>query len=527
MSHFFARPDVSKGIPEAEQLTTLWTLRALVPLGGHMQFVSRHGVASDPLARQIGFDEWIDGESEDFNLAAARKQLRQRHDEAERDHFAAMPPKRLRENVVRLAKLINLTPAECRIVEFSVLLQCEQILEEALETLGSMSRTKMISSMATLLNLPNGEVHVALASNGVLARSGIVTLDSAFASSLKVSLSLLSQQFANVMLDEDAEPTQLLRDVVSMSPPSELQSASFPHVEDSLAVLRPLLRKSLNHEREGVNILIYGPPGTGKTELTRVLALELETDLFEISSQNQEGDPLKPEERLRAYRAAQTLLKKRRALLIFDEIEDVFEGNDFPTSVKHGKTSRKAWINRTLEVNIIPTFWLSNDIGSMDRAFLRRFDLIMELPIPPQSQREKIIAKHCGGFLSPDQQASLARVDHLAPALISRAASIISLVRTEFSEVRVAPTFRMILNGTLQAQGHTRIRENDPSALPDYYDPQFINSDCDLKEVANGLIRSKAGRVCLYGPPGTGKSAWCRWLANQLGIPIHAKKASN
>jgi transitional endoplasmic reticulum ATPase len=35
------------------------------------------------------------------------------------------------------------------------------------------------------------------------------------------------------------------------------------------------------------------------------------------------------------------------------------------------------------------------------------------------------------------------------------------------------------------------------------------------------------GRLCLYGPPGTGKTAYGRWLARQLDIPLLVKRASD
>lgn len=77
------------------------------------------------------------------------------------------------------------------------------------------------------------------------------------------------------------------------------------------------------------------------------------------------------------------------------------------------------------------------------------------------------------------------------------------------------------------AQGHPPIRKNDPNRLPEIYDPGFINADADLAQVSSGLTESRAGRLCLYGPPGTGKTAYGRWLADQIGVPLVAKRASD
>jgi AAA+ superfamily predicted ATPase len=40
-------------------------------------------------------------------------------------------------------------------------------------------------------------------------------------------------------------------------------------------------------------------------------------------------------------------------------------------------------------------------------------------------------------------------------------------------------------------------------------------------------MHAKSGRMCLYGPPGTGKTAFARWLADQLGIPLLIKRCSD
>ena len=48
-----------------------------------------------------------------------------------------------------------------------------------------------------------------------------------------------------------------------------------------------------------------------------------------------------------------------------------------------------------------------------------------------------------------------------------------------------------------------------------------------LLAVADGLARAQAGRLCLHGPPGTGKTAFGRWLAEHLGLPLVVKRASD
>ena len=54
-----------------------------------------------------------------------------------------------------------------------------------------------------------------------------------------------------------------------------------------------------------------------------------------------------------------------------------------------------------------------------------------------------------------------------------------------------------------------------------------MNADIDLRQVADGLKKTRSGRLCLYGPPGTGKTAYGQWLALHLGMPFALYSASD
>jgi len=63
--------------------------------------------------------------------------------------------------------------------------------------------------------------------------------------------------------------------------------------------------------------------------------------------------------------------------------------------------------------------------------------------------------------------------------------------------------------------------------LPELYNPQFVNTTVNLPELATQLAAVRSARICMYGPPGTGKTAFARWLAQQLDMPLHIKRASD
>lgn len=101
---------------------------------------------------------------------------------------------------------------------------------------------------------------------------------------------------------------------------------------------------------------MHGASGTGKTELARSLARDLGCELFEVATEDDDGDLSDATDRLRAFRAAQSFLSQRRALLLFDDAEDVFTATSLERSAAQ---THKAWLNRMLEDNPVPTLWLS------------------------------------------------------------------------------------------------------------------------------------------------------------------------
>lgn len=523
------RPRSSLTPQDMTPVVRLWLLRLLVPLGAHREFIQRAGFANDALAHVLGLGEYVDPEDLDFDPHLVRSQLRKLHQEIEgtyRDVDSNMPIL-LGSNIARLASLVGLSELDCSILAFVVMLKNERLLDDTADWLGSLSAAKVFLVLSVLLDYSEAEVRDALSPQGVLAQSGLVSVDRGCSMTLSGKLDLLSDTFADHIVSSDADPVCLLRDTVIRAGSAHLGLDDYRHVQASLRVLEPYLRRALSDGRKGVNVFVYGPPGTGKSQLAKVLARELGSELFEVASESGDGDPINGERRLRAYRAAQSFFSQRRTLILFDEVEDVFNDGDGLFGRKSTAQTRKAWINRTLEANPVPTFWLSNTARGLDGAFLRRFDMVLELPVPPREQRARIIERACAGLLDVRGVDRVAESEELAPAIVTRAASVVQAVRQELGPEGAATAMELLIGNTLEAQGHKPIARPDPGRMPEIYDPAFVHADADLAGLATGLARTRAGRLCLYGPPGTGKTAYGRWLAEQLETPLHVVRASD
>ena len=508
-------------------LVRLWVLRLLVRMNHHRKFVRSADFRNDDIATALGFGKQVDCDCDAFEQKAIVNDLRDQHQCAEANAAATKPPAILRRNIAKLAKMLGLTPEDCRVLEFAVILHNEEILDNATEWLGhALSTTQVVRALSRILDLPVRRVAEAFLPSGVLARSGLLAINRNGASTLRAKLDLLSESFADRMLSSESEPVELLRVRVALAPPPQLELTDYEHLGVSLGVLQPYLRSALSEGKRGVNVLLYGPPGTGKTQLARRLAREMRCELFEVASEDEDGDPIDGERRLRAYRAAQTLLANRKSLILFDEIEDVFnDGSEF-FGRKSTAQTRKAWLNRMLEDGPVATFWLSNSISSIDPAFLRRFDLVVEMPVPPRAQRQRIIQHTCGDLIGPECAARIAEAESLAPAIVARAATVVRALAKTLDPAGTERALEHLISNTLEAQGHARLVRHDPNRLPSTYDLAHLNADADIKAIAEGMKKARSGRLCLYGPPGTGKTAFGRWLASQLEVPLQVRRAS-
>lgn len=509
-----------------EPIIHLWVTRILVPLGGYRKFVESEGFGSDALAEALGLREWLSPRPESFDRRVVQTELRALHCEAEKRFAYAKVPARLRQNVFRLAGLVGLSPVDCRVLEFAVLIHCDQLLDDAADSLGQMTSAKVFHLLAVILNVPEPEIRASLSGGGILARSGLVSIDRNGSCHLRLKLDLLTEGFADEVFSGKADPVSLLRGVVVPGGVAQLGLSDFRHIDPSLEILCAYLRHAVQAARSGVNIFLHGPPGTGKTQLVRTLARELGCDLFEVASEDVDGDPVGGERRLRAFRAAQCFFGKSQRLMVFDEVEEVFNDGDRAAGRKSTAQRCKAWINRMLEGNPVPTIWLSNS-AALDAAFIRRFDMVLELPVPPKAERERILRERCADLLDSVAIARIAELDGLAPATVVRAGDVARSIQLELGQGRGGVAFERLICNTLQAQGHPTSLPADSGRLPGVYDPAFIHADADLAQVASGLTRFRSGRLCLYGPPGTGKSAYGRWLASQLGMPLLIKRASD
>lgn len=424
-----------------------------------------------------------------------------------------------------LADTLGLSAIEYRILGLAALLGAHECLAKlASQSLGEMDFLGLAKICARLLGNPESIIRAALATDGLLAQSGLLAIDRKARNRLHAKFELLDG-LVDALCTGPAEVQALIARWIPPATAATLTLKDYPHRRPAVEMARRLLVASLKAGRPGVNLLLYGPPGTGKTELAKGLAAAMGVALYTVPTADAQGDPISGVKRLRCYRLAQHVLSRQeRALLLFDEVEDVFPN---PIGVRLGTAElTKGWINATLEGNPLPALWVCNDIQGLDHAYLRRFDQVIELGVPPQGVRAGLIEAHTRGLsLSRAWKTRAALHPDLSPALLRKAVGTVATAGYR-SPATTEAALEMQLNATLTAMGYPPLpRTAAPDVLP--YRPACLNADHDLGALVQGLRRDPRGRLCLYGPPGTGKSAFGGYVARTLQRPLLVKRASD
>ncbi|MGH8279999.1 MAG: AAA family ATPase [Gammaproteobacteria bacterium] len=514
---------VGKPVPRGayQGVAVLWALRILVRLHGVQRFKSSI-MDEEEFLRIVGVGDY----EETPPLRKLKRLLRRRL-----AVFEARAPRRLgvlRKNLRMLAPSLKLTPTDCAILAFSVILCQTGWLQEAASSLGELDTRGMEPALATILALPERDIHAALASTGALACSGIIHVATG-AGRLKEKLELFDS-FADALSQEQASPAEMLKPFFRIPEAPLLKHGDFQYAEDEWSLVTGYLAAKAAKPAAGVNILIYGRPGTGKTEFVRTLAAELGLDLREVAVHGAEGGSLRPEHRLGAYLLAERVLcNTKKAVVLFDEVEDAFPGGRWGLFREFGGGEArigKAWMNRVLEENPVPSFWLSNDIEQIDRAYLRRFDLVFEMPEPPRSARRRILCHYLKGIaVSEPWLDRVAENRDLVPAVIERAAKVVGSLKLA-DAAQAEKQLAFTLRGNLTSMGRQWIAPGS-GVEPIHYRLEYLNPDSDLDALCTGLKRRVQGRLCLYGPPGTGKTAFGKHVGKLLDRPVLVKRASD
>lgn len=423
----------------------------------------------------------------------------------------------------RFGEQLGLERADVDVLCVLALLRFDEALQQALPDGSTRFDPAVANLLPNLLKVKPRELLGRIGPNSALHRMRLVR-------SVRFQVSDLEDAPLRPLLEALTNIENIDRDPLAsfLAPalPSQLRVDDYSHLPVGIELLTDVLRNAHATHRAGVNLLLHGAPGTGKTQLARLLAQQIHATAFEVPLVDEDGDARNGNSRVESLQLCQQALRQHEhPLMIFDEAEDLFPSPVYAWFFQSKDALHKGWINRMLETNPVPTIWIANQVDHLDPAFLRRFDLVVEVPPPPRDVRHRML----DSILAPDAistrwRAELVELEDLAPDEIERVARMGTHLQKR-DGVEREKALRQVFAQARKVTGRNASPAHQP--LPGHYRPEFINADVDLDAVAEKLVIARSGRLCLYGPPGSGKSAYAQHLSERIGAPLLVRRASD
>jgi hypothetical protein len=185
-------------------------------------------------------------------------------------------------------------------------------------------------------------------------------------------------------------PTERLSDVIL---PSRIEE------ELALIVVETKMREKL--EEKGLKprrrLLLSGPPGTGKTMSASALAGELQFPLFSVMLHGLITKYMG--ETAQKLKMVFDAIKTTRGIYLFDEIDALASARDGGNDVGEARRVLNSFL-QFLDEDTGPSIIVAttNLPGLLDRAVLRRFDLVLPYEMPDSASIKEALERRLIGF---------------------------------------------------------------------------------------------------------------------------------
>ncbi|MCV3396692.1 AAA family ATPase [Campylobacter sp. RKI_CA19_01116] len=400
-------------------------------------------------------------------------------------------PSFLKKNLSYLKKYLNFTQAECDVFAFFYYANKGRF---ALHQGYSTALGKKI--IEKIFNHTSKDVNKALSDDSMLFKLDVLCYYDSDAFGIDVN------NFESIFT-QDISKTTLMGEFSYFLPKTRLNLSDFDYIQEELNTIITFLKK-----RQKGNIFIYGKAGVGKNELSALIAKELGKEALCVK--DCEND--KKSSRISNFYALKKILNPKKQMIVFDECED---------SLCYDSLKEKLKINKILDEENGICVFLSNS-KDMDEAYLRRFDVILELESMPKEKKIQNIKKLFNKKnIKIDEVIieNIASHPELSQGVILKCANNAKIFKSKSQEV-----FVRLINENLKARSlqGISIPKKDKK-----YDLSLIECDLNLQELINNIDKNSSLRILSYGIAGSGKSEFGKELANVLNKTLHSYKLSD
>ena len=460
--------------------------------------------------------------AEDWNNLKSFAEAQVIHDNPDESTFS--------ENAKRLGKFLNLTDLEVECLVFiKAIADSDPSFHNFVTDLLKSSSERFPALIALALDRVDDyqEISKAISPTGRLAAFGI--LDYAEAQADEKSFPIIEFDLKELLCEKDFDERNCVEQIVGKPVVATLTiDENFSHMRKKANKIVKAVRNAQAKGIKGINVVFYGPPGSGKTELAKAICAELGLRTYTVGedvdsnmSYGEDGGKIDSSKRLIRLRQSQTFLaESKNAALIMDEMEDfLVKGED---TSKTADTGSKILLNRTLEDNTVPTFWMANDINKFHQSVTQRLKLPVFVGYQPTLVAEKIWQFHIKKNklkLGRGAALKLARQFDAPPRVIEQACEVSSLLSGTMQDIEE----QVAAKSTLDFGGYS-FRYNSDHRVPSNYDMAHLSTPDDLNITQHIFNDASADEQSLsfliQGPNKVGKSTLAYYLAEQANRHI-------
>ncbi|MBF7042138.1 AAA family ATPase [Campylobacter volucris] len=400
-------------------------------------------------------------------------------------------PHFLKKNLNYLKKYLNFTQIECDVFVFF-----HYANKGCFPLHQGYSNNLARKIIEKIFNHPVKDINKALGDNSILYKLDILSFYDSDAFGVDVN------NLENIFI-QDISKSMLFKEFAYFLPKARLKLNDFDYIQEKVNDIITLLK----YKQKG-NIFIYGKAGVGKNELSALMAKELNREILCVKAKISQ----KNSNRISNFYALQKIVNPKKQMILFDECEDSFCYNSLAEKIR---------INKILDENKAICIFLSNS-NDMDEAYLRRFDVILELESMPKEKKiQNIQNLFDKQRLKIDETIieSIASHPELSQGVILKCAQNARIFKNKSQEI-----FLRLINENLKARSLEPISIQKTSKK---YDLNLIESDLNLKELIKNIDKNSSLRILSYGIAGSGKSEFAKEMAKSLNKTLHSYKLSD
>lgn len=453
-------------------------------------------------------------------------------------HFRALKPKPfVRKNLALLQECFGLSELETQILYVLYIFEGIGTYYD-----GKLDYFETCALMGEILQASHRQISSLLRNDKPLRQLGFIEMKEDRYRGLE------PEGIVERIMNEPFSKDEVMKSLARIYPPSALTRHDFSYMQKELDTLIEYFAKS-----KSPSVFLYGAPGVGKNEIAALLAKELGRELWEIYNIDEQGRD--DDSRMEQFIRAQKMFDRDKTIILLDECEDIFPSTH--PRVFYERKADKNTINKMLESIRVPSILLSNS-AFIDAAFLRRFDIVLEVKAPPKHKKQELLARSLNAqnieldshIITQLSESSLSQGVLLQACKVAKTLALKqprdfarqdSKRRDSKQSVKarqdsIKESFLRLINEHLKLQGQKSISLSKPHALP--YDMSLINASMDMRALSERIKRAQdcatlessqpqGIRILAHGIAGSGKSEFAKALAKELDKPILLKKASD